>query len=229
MRVLPIAAVLALVGISPLSAQFEALSGLMSRVDGISFHVEGGWLTNEDQIGPTEFLGVEMLRGYGVELYLRLSDPPADSLGATHWTQVELAIGYDQLSGIESRIEGLDMYGGLRSLPSFGVYVTFENPSAASPYLGLGSGLLQLQRFRAYDSDGLEYEIDSDTFELALVGGISHDTGVYAEFSYRLRRFDSLDWSFPGGNEALGPTWPRSLNFSGFLMSVGVQVNDLFS
>lgn len=51
--------------------------------------------------------------------------------------------------------------------------------------------------------------------------------GLFLEGAYRNRNFRSVRWGLPSGAGAVPRRWPRSLDVSAFLLSVGFQFGRL--
>ena len=199
------------------SAQaFGVLEGLFSSVNSVSFNLQGGWLDDKNQLSSfTE--GTDLI-GLGTEVFITLPAPEGAYL--------ELALGTSYLRGFEATEPTLDLRSSLRTLPTVGVYASVLSNPVVQPYLGVTFGLTELWRSQAYDPNDLEYDLKAQTYEYGLTLGVNHNLTesiyVFAEGNYRRRRFASLDWDFPGDSQ-LPDNWPRSLNLSGFGISVGVQ------
>lgn len=139
----------------------------------------------------------------------------------------ELGLGYSQLAGFRARDTTYDFRGALREFPSVAVYATFFPDAPISPYLGVKSGLVQLHNARLYDSSatGPVFPVDAQTIQAGIVAGLVAELGpvnFFLEPSYAYRRFASLDVK---GEDALVPRrFPRELDFSGYVFSVGVLV-----
>lgn len=216
-RSIPLVCCLLLLFAQQTSAQaFGVLEGLFSSVNSVSFNLQGGWLDDKDQL--SSFTKGTDLIGLGTEVFITLPAPEG--------TYLELALGTSYLRGFESTEPTLDLRSSLRTLPTVGVYASVLSNPVVQPYLGITFGLTELWRSQAYDLNNLEYDLKAQTYEYGLTLGINHNLTesiyVFAEGNYRRRRFASLDWSFPGDSQ-LPEDWPRSLNLSGFGVSIGVQ------
>ena len=205
----------------PASASAQTLSvisGLFKSVNSIGFSVNGGTILGESDLDP-DCLGGGVC-GMAIEVFLDLPSPEA--------VELELGLGTSFLRGFASNEPTLDLRGSVRTLPFVSVYVTRPNVLGSSffqPYAGLTFGFSQLWNARAYDPDGVQYKLDGEAFEvgaaLGVYANVSSVSGFFLEASIRQRRFDSLDWSLAG--PALPAGWPRELNVSAALVSVGWQ------
>jgi hypothetical protein len=96
-----------------------------------------------------------------------------------------------------------------------------------SAYLGGSFGLIELWNAQAYGPSGQPWDVTARTFELGASAGVYVNrgplTGLFVEGGYRSRDFHSVRWE-SRGDEALPQAWPRSLDFSGPVASVGWQV-----
>ncbi len=141
---------------------------------------------------------------------------------------LELGLGADYLTGFVARDPGLDLRGSMRGLPNLSAYAS---PPVAwgvfQPYLGLGVGFVQLWNVQGYDAEGRQYDLAGDTFQLGAMAGLYHDSGFFLEAAYRNRNFRSVRWGLPSGVEAVPAGWPRALDLSALLVSVGYQFGRL--
>lgn len=219
-------AVLAL-GIAPTAANaqfFGPLESLFQKVDGLTVFVTMGTLASADQLTMDDIVGVDALRGIGLEVLLELTESKPDS---GKWG-LELAFGADYLTGFVAKERTLDLRGSLRGLPTLSAYATPPLQwGAFGPYLGLNVGFVQLWNVQGYDPDGAQYDLDGDTFQFGLAAGIYHDSGFFLEGAYRNRNFRSIRWGLPGGVDAVPARWPRSLDLSAFLINFGFQFGRL--
>ncbi len=202
------------------SAQImSAVTGLFDSVNSIAFSVGGGQI-----VGDTE-LEADCLGGgicaMGIEVLLDLPSPEGVVL--------ELGLGTRFLRGFGATEPSLDLRGSVRTLPEVSVYATrpeMMGRHVIQPYAGLNFGFAQLWNVRGYDAEGTQYEVDSEAFEVGVTVGAYLDVdvlrGLFVEGTYRHRRFDSLDWSIPGA-PVLPAGWPRELNVSTALVTVGWQ------
>lgn len=217
--------VLLLLGGLPGRANGQLLAPLESffrRVDGLTVFASVGDLTSAHDLKTQDFLGVNALRGMGLEVIIDLVPEAADS---GLW-DLELALGADYQTGFAALDPTLDLRGSVRGLPTFSIYVTPPLEwHALSPYLGVNLGFVQLWNVQAYDPDGVQYDVDGDTFQMGLALGIYHNSGFFVEAAYRNRNFRSLHWGLPSG--VLPAGWPRSVDLSALLVSVGYQFGRL--
>jgi len=168
------------------------------------------------------------LCGAGAELLLDLPGFSGGDIG------VELGLGVDFTRGFKAGSNNVDLRGSIRSLPTIAAYVSGLGesidgfPNSLYPYFGLSFGLADLWNARAYDTSGLQFELDSQTFDWGLTAGLAVDLGLTAylltEATYVWRRFSSLEWSLPdAAQEILPPEFPRALELSGWRFKVGLQ------
>ena len=205
---------------APVQAQtLDVLSGLFDSVNSIAFSAGGGAVLGESAIDPTCFdIG---LCGMALEVFLDLPSPEAVDL--------ELGLGTSFLRGFAASEPSLDLRGSVRTLPFISVYLTrlgtLGERWPVQPYAGLNFGYAQLWNARGYDADGVQYEVGGEAFEVGATAGVFVNvggaSGLFLEASLRQRRFDSLDWSLPGG--VLPDGWPRDLNASTLFVNVGWQ------
>lgn len=201
------------------SAQFVgAVTGLFESVNSIGFSVSAGPVVHGTELSPDCLGGA--LCGMTAEVFLDLPAPEGIVL--------ELGLGTSFLRRLASDEPTLDLRGSVRTLPAVSVYVTrpgFLGSSRWQPYAGMNFGFAQLWNARAYDPDGVQYELSGEAFEYGATLGVYLETppvtGLFVEASLRQRRFDSLGWRLPG--DALPAGWPRAINASTFLVSVGWQ------
>ena len=201
------------------SAQFVgAVTGLFESVNSIAFSVSAGPIVHGSELAPDCLGGA--LCGMTAEVFLDLPAPEG--------TVLELGLGTSFLRRLASDEPTLDLRGSVRTLPAVSVYVTRPGLLGSSrwqPYAGMNFGFAQLWNARAYDPDGVQYELSGEAFEYGATLGVYLETppvtGLFVEASLRQRRFDSLGWKLPG--DALPEGWPRAINASTLLLSVGWQ------
>jgi hypothetical protein len=157
------------------------------------------------------------LRGVGFELLVEVD--------STATWAFELGLGYEHVTGfVAPPSAGLDLRGSLRTVPRLSLYAApTVTVATVRPYVTLNTGLVQLRTVRAYDSTGVQYGLEGDTFEFGLGAGLIHESGLFLEATYRNRALSSVDYKFPPGTSAVPPGWPRALNFTGFQVSFGYQ------
>lgn len=235
---------------APAEAQFFGpLERLFERVDGLTIYGTVGGLVSSDQVGTDGFLGVNALRGMGVEVLIDISrrpteateaEPPDGNAGGTDAAEreaeppaappwgIELGLGVDYLTGFAARDPSLDLRGSLRGLPNLSAYATPPvRWGTFQPYFGLGIGFAQLWNVQGYDPEGRQYDLSADTFQLAAMAGLYHRSGFFLEGSFRNRNFRSVRWDLPSGVEAVPVGWPRSVDLSALMVSVGYQFGRL--
>ncbi len=233
----------------PAEAQFFGpLERLFERVDGLTIYGTMGGLASSDHMGTDGFLGVNALRGMGVEVLIDVSrrptdateaEPPDGNAGGAEAAErgaeppaapwgIELGLGVDYLTGFAARDPSLDLRGSLRGLPNLSAYATPPvRWGTFQPYLGLGIGFAQLWNVQGYDPKGRQYDLSGDTFQLAAMAGLYHRSGFFLEGSFRDRNFRSVRWDLPSGVEAVPAGWPRSVYLSALMVSVGYQFGRL--
>jgi hypothetical protein len=209
----------------PTESECQDLTKILTAVENVSiFGRYGGFLPRSDVLAAKDD-AQHGLRGYGVELSY---DVPTDSEATV---QYEVGLGYSQLSGFHSVQTDLDLRASVRELPSITFYAikSFSRKGhVPDVYAGLVTGLVRLQNAVAYKSDGSELLVGSEAFTTgALVGlGFGSPLGSpFIELGYRSRRFPSLEYKETGGATKVPVTWPRDLNFSGWSIDVGIQMN----
>jgi hypothetical protein len=159
----------------------------------------------------------------------------------TSWL-FEFGLGYSQLAGFVSGDPSQELRGSVRAAPTVAVYATSEHPLTGTfpihlyPYLGLRSGLIQLQSVRMYADTALAsngqtmssnvYAASGSAFQAGMVAGLVTDIGLtnlFVEGAYTWRDFPSVEWTGP--NKAIPRTLPHRLNLSGTTVSVGLQIS----
>jgi hypothetical protein len=218
-RVLVVAAlVTALPG--ALRAQGQELVGLFKQVDGVAMYGFAGRLTRGGPLRTAAGLLDDPwgLRGVGFELIVELDT-------SATW-DYELGLGFEHMTGFVARPgAGLDLRGSLRALPRLSIYAA-PPPIAIKqvrPYFSLSTGLVQLRNVRLYDSTGVQYALEGDTFDMGVGVGVMHGSGLFVEASYRDCDVRSVDYKFPAGTTAVPVGWPRSLDLTGIQVSIGYQ------
>jgi hypothetical protein len=216
LRYLPLFAILFSM---PASAQFGAFEALFKSVNSLTFYVHGGDVIGASEVA-TECAGFGLC-GMGAEVLI--------DLPTVHGVHFEMGLGTNFIRGFASREPSMDLRGSLRTLPMISVYGSragLLGTPAITPYAGVNFGLSTLWNTRAYDDTGAVYEMRGETFEYGVAAGFYLSggplPGLFMEGSYRQRRFASLDWGFPGPR-VLPANWPRELDMSGWLVSVGWQ------
>jgi len=216
-----LAAALALLLLAPVPAQAQVtgiIAGLFRSVNSIAFSAGGGGFLGADAVPDCGALGACSLH---LEVFLDLPAPEGVTL--------ELGLGTDVLRGFALAEPSLDFRGSARSLPLVSVYASsdrFPGGAVAVPYAGLRAGFSQLWNARAYDAAGAAYRVDGEAFEVGALAGVSLEAaplrGLYLEASVQQRRFDALNWGFPGPPQ-LPERWPRSLDLSTWQLALGWQ------
>ncbi len=195
----------------PAGAQ-EMITRIFEKATDIAPFFQAGWLSSDSHLDTRG----SALLGYGVEVLFALKDDPKASYS------VELALGYNYLTGFRSRNPALDLRGSMRTLPELSVYATYEKMGRLEPYAGIHTGLLDLWHTQAYDADRNQYSVSSESFQAGVTAGVVM-SGIWIEGSYRIRNFPSLEWVLPGETTQLPAEFPRSLDLSGWNLRVGYQ------
>ena len=210
-----VAAAAVVVLATPAPAQDLGLvEGLFREVSAVTVFYQSGGVRGSEQVtgGP--------LHGAGSEVLVNLRSTPTVSY--------ELGLGASFLRGYAAREPSLDLRASLRALPTVSLYATREGLfGPVSAYLGGTFGLVELWNAQAYGPSGQPWDVEARTFELGASGGLFLSagplSGLFVEGGYRSRDFHSVRWS-SRAEEALPLEWPRSLDFSGPIVSVGWQV-----
>jgi len=190
----------------------EILSKIFEKATDISPFAQAAWLSSDTKLGTRG----SSLFGYGIEILFSVADNPRAAYS------VELALGYNYLTGFRSADPAIDLRGSMRTLPELSVYATYERPGRIEPYVGVHTGLLDLWHVQAYDAERVQYSVDSESFQAGVTAGAVW-RGVWLEGSYRVRNFPSLEWELPEGTTVLPGEFPRSLDLSGWNLRVGYQ------
>ena len=199
-----------------------AFESLFQQVNSIVFYGQVGAFTDnavfEGNVGD---FGVT---GLGTEVLLDL--PSALN------TDFELGLGTSFVRGFDAEEPSLDFRGSVRTLPQIAVYASGFGDmerDVLNPYLGVSFGVADLWNARGYEADGTIYEVDAQTFELGVVGGLYVEAsalrGLYVEAGYKVRQFESLTWtaeSLPEG-WLLPDGWPRAADASEAFVNIGWQ------
>lgn len=204
---------------TPASGQVTSIiAGLFNSVNSIAFSAGGAILIADDAVAGDCGPGACALH---LQVLLDLPSPEGVTL--------EIGLGTGVLRGFRLADPTVDFYGSARSLPSVAVYATTDHVMGTSvvlPYAGMRVGFSQLWNARAYDLAGQAYSVSGEAFDFGLVGGLwlarTALRGLYLEVALDHRRFDSLNWSFPGA-PVLPPNWPRALDLSSFEVTLGWQ------
>lgn len=144
---------------------------------------------------------------------------------------LELGLGWGQITEIESAHPRLELHGSVRELPSVSLYAT-QTAIRGQPYIGIRSGIIKLQNAQMVASRGdtatavKGYFGSAEAFQLGAVLGsaIQLQTNLHltVEYGYHRRYFPSVAWA-PSPAD-LPIDFPRSLDFSGHSLSLGLQV-----
>ena len=150
---------------------------------------------------------------------------------------LEFAFGYSQFSGFESADTSFDLRGSVRELPAVSMYDSLNVEDAPfplnylSPYVGLRSGLLQLNNVQILDhvapDTSVAYSGSALAFQLGVAGGLVVSFGdrihLFVERAQHVRRFPNVQWSATG-TPRVRRAFPQTLDFSGSATLVGVQL-----
>ena len=212
MRTLTLCAV-ALLAAAPARAQdLGMIEALFDDVSAVTIYYQLGGLSSTEQVtsdGP--------LHGAGTEVLINLA-----SSGPMRY---ELGLGASYLRGYQSTRPDLDLRASLRALPTVSIYATREG-GLISGYMGGAFGLIELWNAQAYGASGQPWNLEAHAFELGGTLGFYLEKGLpglFAEASYRSRDFHSVKWSSTN-DEDLPADWPRSLDLSGPILSIGWQL-----
>lgn len=190
------------------------VEGLFKEVSAVTVSYQLGGVPASDQVSSDG-----LLHGAGTEVLINLAQAGA--------TEFELGLGASYLQGYEALEPSLDLRTALRALPTVSLYASRPLTGAVDGFLGGSFGLVELWNAQAYDDNGGAWDVEARTFELGASAGVYLGLdglpGVYTEGGWRFRRFPSVKWT-PSGEETLPEAWPRSLDFSGWFVSMGVQL-----
>lgn len=217
-------------------AQIGGLDQLFDRITDVSVFGSSSWLHPKPKVltagTPGEPVERGALFGYGLELSFEVGKVQRvsgrRSRDTTSLVLFELALGYSQIAGFRAQDTTFDFRGALRELPSLSIYASWFPDRRVSFYTGIRSGFAELHNAQFYDSgeDGPVYPIEAQTIQAGLVAGIFAELfnlDFFVEPSYVYRKFPSLkvDTEDP---ITIPKRFPRELDFSGFVLSFGVQV-----
>lgn len=199
----------------PAAAQDLGLvEGLFEEVSAVAVSYQLGGVPASDEIGTD---GV--LNGAGTEVLINLAQAGE--------TEFELGLGASYLQGYEAVEPSLDLRTSLRALPTVSLYASHPVAGAVDGFLGGSFGLVELWNAQAYDAAGNAWDVEARTFEVGASAGVYLGLeglpGVFGEAGWRFRRFPSVRWSSQN-DEPLPAEWPRSLDFSGWFVSLGLQL-----
>lgn len=201
---------------APLGAQdLGMIEALFDDVRAVTVSYQTGRVLDSDAID-----GGAMLRGAGTEVLINLRSTPRMSY--------EMGLGASYLRGYDATEPTLDLRATLRALPTISLYATRDRLlGPLSVYAGGTFGLVELWNAQAYGPSGQPWDVEARTFELGGSLGVYLDggplAGLFAEAAYRHRDFQSVRWTSAAGEE-LPAAWPRSLDFSGVVASLGWQL-----
>ncbi|HEX8690957.1 MAG TPA: hypothetical protein VF746_00845 [Longimicrobium sp.] len=221
-RAVPLLALAGVLAATPAYAQFDFLTELFDEVNSITVALQGSHIPGSGELRAREgdCLGIGIC-GMAAEVLIDLP-----SVGGA---DLELGLGTSFLRGFEAAEPTLDLHGSLRAFPTITAYASLPERlglGIADPYVGASFGLTTLWHARGYDPEGVEYELEAETFEFGVSAGIYllKPRGLFVEAGYRWRSFESVDWELPeAASERLPANWPRDLDLSGWQVSVGWQ------
>jgi hypothetical protein len=200
---------------TPAAAQDLGLvEGLFDEVSAVAISYHLGGIPTSDEIGSDG-----LLHGAGTEVLINLAQAGK--------TEFELGLGASYLQGYTALEPSLDLRTSLRALPVVSLYASHPVTADVDAYLGGSFGLAELWNAQAYDASGNAWDVEAHTFEVGasagLYLGIGGLPGVFTEAGWRFRRFPSVEWT-SHDEEPLPVEWPRSLDFSGWFVSLGLQL-----
>ena len=169
---------------------------------------------------------VDSTRHYTVEVETVGDDRPTIDL--------ELALGYSQFTGFSSSDPAFSILGSVREIPSLALYGTLDHGWGPihwlQPFVGLRSGIIKLHDVQLRDpvpgDSVVTYAASAETFQVGAALGLSATVARFSlivEGAYNLRRFPSVTWT--GGSNQIPSSFPPGFDFSGTVLSVGVQVH----
>jgi hypothetical protein len=206
---------------APSAAQdLRFLEGLFRQVNSFTIAMHAGSLAGASEFGSN--CGPLGLCGMGTEVFINLH--------STENVLLELALGTSYLRGFTSRQPDMDFHGAVRSVPTLAVYTTYLRPwrqERVQPFIGASFGLADLWNAQVYDVEGTRYALRGNTYTQGLLTGlmveVSSSAGIFVEASYRRQHFFSVEWGFPTGVQRVPEGWPRELNLSNWMLSLGWQ------
>ncbi|HEX2081695.1 MAG TPA: hypothetical protein VHG08_28585 [Longimicrobium sp.] len=212
LRPLCATAALALAATPAAAQDLGLVEGLFEEVSAVTVFYQWGRVAGSDDVRS------DGLRGAGTEVLIELASTPT--------TDFELGLGASYLRGYQAVEPTLDLRTAVRALPTISLYVSHDLTRRFSVYGGGSFGLLELWHAQAYDAADRIWDLEARTFEFGLSGGVFVDLGplpgIFAEAAWRSREFSSVQWDGP--DEAIPTGWPRSLDMSGYSLSLGLQV-----
>jgi hypothetical protein len=200
-----------------------------------NYGVEVLWNLGRFPIAPkppatstSKLVRIEVTNGDTLYVYEPVPPPPPP-LGRY---LLELGVGWGQITEFASRDSTFDLHGSVRELPSVSLYVTDMN-SDLQPYMGIRSGIIRLQNAQMVsratpDTTALVkgYFGSAEAFQLGFVIGfvksLAPNLHLTTELAHHRRYFPSVAWATAPAD--LPRSFPRSLDFSGQSLSVGLQV-----
>jgi hypothetical protein len=208
------AAALALASAPAAAQDLGLVEGLFKEVSAVAVSYQLGGVPASDEI-TTDGL----LSGAGTEVLINLAQAGD--------TEFELGLGASYLQGYQAVEPSLDLRTSLRALPTVSLYASRPLAGSVDAFLGGSFGLVELWNAQAYDDAGNAWDVQARTFEVGASAGVYLGLdglpGVFGEAGWRARRFPSVRWT-PRSEEPLPGTWPRSLDFSGWFVSLGLQL-----
>lgn len=151
--------------------------------------------------------------------------------------EVEVAVGFAQISAFRSQTLTPELRGSLQEFPSLAAYFSYAPATVFSFYVGPRVGLVKLDGLRAFELDTTITPDPADstqrsriyagtgmTYLLGGAGGLLFDLGpltFFVERAYTRRRFGSVEWTH-GSNEIIR-TLPRSLKLDTWVWNLGAQ------
>ncbi len=161
----------------------------------------------------------------------------------------ELNLGYAQMAGFRLERQDVTLNASVRELPTLSVYGVWvpggtgqeqtqqQQAPAGSldglralliprPYYGASVGFSKLQNASMSTPDGTYYALEAVAFTVGGSLGLSFGSSAFAPFiegGYRYRNFPSLGIK-PKSDLTVPMTVPRSLDFSGWHVDVGLQI-----
>lgn len=189
------------------------VEGLFKEVSAVTVSYQLGGVPASDEITS------DGLSGAGTEVLINLAQAGN--------TEFELGLGASYLQGYEAAEPSLDLRTSLRALPTISLYASRPLTGPLDAFLGGSFGLVELWNAQAYDAAGHAWDVEARTFEVGASAGVYLGLdglpGVFGEAGWRVRRFPSVKWT-SRDDEPLPVDWPRSLDFSGYFVSLGLQL-----
>jgi hypothetical protein len=202
---------MAVVCLTPARVLAQALP--LPRLDTVNIFVQAGeFAPRADLVGTSH----GALYGWGFETAFE-----AGPVGHNNRYMLELAVGYEQVSGIGSRVSQYQVDGALRDLPSVTAYLTDRDSGF---YLGVKTGLVELSHFHAYDAGGAAYGMNGDTIMLGAAAGYTFRWGLDLELAYEVRWFPGITYDLPPGVMTVPSDLPKDMNLHGFMFAVAYQI-----